>query len=149
MENEQIKINIVSVKLIKEERNLYWKITQPLDVVNLIKELIAEKDREYLLVICLNVRNEINNISTVSVGSLSSSIVHPREVFKTAILSNSCSIILSHNHPGGSIIPSSEDKNVSIRIKEAGKILGIDLLDHIIVGFDNPEYYSFKEHDMI
>ncbi len=149
MEDEQIKINIVSVKLFKEERNLYWKITQPLDVVNLIKELIGDKDREYLLVICLNVRNEINNISTVSVGSLSSSIVHPREVFKTAILSNSCSIILSHNHPGGSISPSSEDKNVSIRIKEAGKILGIDLLDHIIVGFDNPEYYSFKEHNMI
>lgn len=149
MEDEQIKINIVSVKLVKEERSLYYKITKPLDVVETIKQLIGDKDREYLLVICLNVKNEINNISTVSVGSLNCSIVHPREVFKTAILSNSCSIILTHNHPGGSINPSNEDKNVTLRIKEAGKILGINLLDHIIIAFDNPNYYSFKEHEII
>lgn len=149
MKDEQIKINIVSVKLVKEEKSLYCKITKPLDVVKVIKQLIGDEDREYLLVICLNVRNEINNISTVSIGSLNSSIVHPREVFKTAILSNSCSIILTHNHPGGSINPSNEDKNVTERIKEGGRILGIELLDHIIIGFDNPNYYSFKEQGII
>lgn len=144
----KIKINIVSTKLVQEEE-LFYKIKEPFEMVVLMRNLIGSKDREHLIVVSLNVKNEINNISTVSIGNLNSSIVHPREVFKTAILSNSCSIILAHNHPSGSVAPSNQDKYVTDLIKKAGEILGIELLDHIIVGFNNINYYSFKEHEEI
>lgn len=96
-----------------------------------------------LIVCCLNTKNEPTSISTVSVGSLNSSIVHPREVFKTAVMSNAASIIIAHNHPSGDITPSKEDKDITLRLKEAGDIIGIKLLDHIIIGDRN--YLSLKE----
>lgn len=148
MEKENIKIDFVSVKLVKERYDSP-RITEPDDVVAAIKEFIGDKDREYLILLCLNVKNEINTISTVSVGSLNSSIVHPREIFKVAILYNSASIILAHNHPSGDLTPSNEDSGITERIRKCGKILGIELLDHIIVGFGNRSFYSFKEHGYI
>lgn len=140
------RINIVSIKMVRESSVLYniRRISEPKDIVDLGKKFLDELDREELIVACLNAKNEINSVNVVSIGSLNNSIVHPREVFKTAILSNAASIVMMHNHPSGDVTPSKEDKEITLRIKESGTILGICLLDHIIIG--NDTYYSFKEH---
>ena len=148
--NKPLKtINIVSIKMIRESSILYniRKICEPRDIVDLGKKFLDELDSEELIVACLNAKNEVNSVNVVSVGSLSSSIVHPREVFKTAILSNAASIVMIHNHPSGDVTPSKEDKEITLRIKESGTILEICLLNQIIIGDD--KYYSFKEHDEI
>lgn len=140
------RINVVSIKMVRESSVLYniRRISEPKDIVDLGKKFLDELDREELIVACLNAKNEVNSINVVSIGSLNNSIVHPREVFKTAILSNAASIVMIHNHPSGDVTPSKEDKEITLRIKESGIILGIKLLDHIIIG--NDTYYSFKEH---
>ena len=143
------RINVVSIKMVRESSVLYniRRISKPKDIVDLGKKFLDELDREELIVACLNAKNEVNSVNVVSIGSLNNSIVHPREVFKTAILSNAASIVMIHNHPSGDVTPSKEDKEITLRIKESGTILGICLLDHIIIG--NDTYYSFKEHDEI
>ncbi|MGG7175888.1 JAB domain-containing protein [Clostridium neonatale] len=135
--------------MVRESSVLYKirRISEPRDIVDLGKKFLDELDREELIVACLNAKNEVNSINVVSIGSLNNSIVHPREVFKTAILSNAASIVMIHNHPSGDVTPNKEDKEITLRIKESGTILGICLLDHIIIG--NDTYYSFKEHDDI
>lgn len=92
---------------------------------------------------CLDTKNQPTNISTVHIGSLNATIVHPREVMKTAILSNSASIICCHPHPSGDPTPSPEDVEVTERLAEVGKIIGIELLDHIIMG--DSTFISLKE----
>lgn len=143
------RIDIVSLKMVKEKSILYGNrsISSVNDAVELLKGFFYEADREMLLVCCLNTKNEPNCINTVSIGTLTSSLVHPREVFKASIMSNSASIILAHNHPSGNSIPSEEDLKITRRIKEAGEILGIRLLDHIIIGDNN--YKSLKERGVI
>lgn len=140
------RISVVSIKMIRESSVLYniRRISEPKDIVDLGKKFLDELDREELIVACLNAKNEVNSVNVVSIGSLNNSIVHPREVFKTAILSNAASIVMIHNHTSGDVTPSKEDKEITLRIKESGTILGICLLDHIIIG--NDTYYSFKEH---
>lgn len=143
------KIDIVSVRLqLNGSLERREKISSPKEIAKIIKDFLEESDRESMVLACLDVKNQINNLSIISTGSLNSSIVHPREVFKAAILSNSASIIVAHNHPSGDIEPSKEDKNVTNRLQEAGKILGIELLDHIILGYDD-KYFSFKENWLI
>ena len=83
-------------------------------------------------------------MNIVSVGTINSALVNPREIFKSSILSNACAIIAVHNHPSGNIMPSREDVNITKRLKMSGAILGIDLLDHIIIGGTSGEMYSFK-----
>ena len=95
----------------------------------------------------LNTKNYLIGIETVSIGSLNSSIVHPRELFKTAIKKSAAAIILAHNHPSGDASPSQEDIEVTKRIKSGGNLLGIDVLDHIIIGENS--YYSFKEEKIL
>lgn len=143
------RINVVSIKMVKETSILYdiRKIQAPKDAVELGKRFLEDSDREQLLVCCLDAKNQPTAINVVSVGNLNNSIVHPREVFKSAILSNSASIILFHNHPSGDPTPSKEDTNITERVKECGNILGIKLIDHIIIG-DN-SYYSLKENGII
>lgn len=140
------RVNLVTVKLIKEGSILYEprRVSSPKNAFDLGKEFLIDSDREKMILVCLDNKNQPTSINTVSVGSLNSSIVHPREVFKVAILSNSASIIVYHNHPLGDATPSNEDINITERLKEAGKILGIELIDHIILG-SNDRYYSFKE----
>lgn len=142
-------IEIVKIKMVKERelRNEYKiKMNNPFNVYNILKDLLEEEDRENFLVLSLNTKNQINGINVVSTGTLNSSLVHPREVFKMAILNNSNKIILAHNHPSGDIEPSNEDKIITDRLKKCGKLLGIEVLDHIIVG---DYYYSFKENEII
>lgn len=112
------------------------------DAVKMAVKELKKNDRETVIVFNLNSAHMPININTVSVGSLDASIVHPREVFKSAILSNAESIILLHNHPSGSLQPSSEDLKITERLKKAGEILGIELLDHIIVGGGSGKCHS-------
>ena len=148
-ENHAKRVNLVSLKVIKESSVLYSnrRISTPIEAVNLLRNLLEDCDREKMLVCCLNTKNEPTNISVVSIGSLNSSIVHPREVFKTAIISNSASILIAHNHPSGNSTPSKEDINITERIKKSGEIIGIKMIDHIIIGENS--YTSLKEDGII
>ena len=144
------RVGIVSLKLIKEDSVLYETrtIRSPYDAYKLIKNFLIDSDREKFVVACLDTKNQPVNISVVSIGSVNSAIVHPREVFKVAMLSNASKIICFHNHPSGNLKCSKEDENITDRLKECGEILGIELVDHIIVG-DNDTYFSFKENCMM
>ena len=144
------RVGIVSLKLVKESSVLYEtrKIRSPYDAYKLIKNFLIDSDREKFVVACLDTKNQPVNISVVSIGSVNSAIVHPREVFKVAMLSNASKIICFHNHPSGNLKCSKEDENITNRLKECGEILGIELVDHIIVG-DNDKYFSFKENCMM
>lgn len=123
------------------------KITSPEDVALLVIDEMRFLAKEHFRVIFLNTKNYVIQIKDVSIGSLNSSIVHPREVFLEAIKLSSASIILCHNHPSGDTTPSQEDINITKRLIEAGKIIGIEVLDHIIIGDVN--YLSFKEKNII
>jgi len=121
-------------------------ISSPADVDRLLRGRIANLDRENFIVLLLNAKNEVIETSTISVGTLSCSLVHPREVFKPAIRASAASIILAHNHPSGKVEPSREDREVTARLAESAEILGIEVLDHVIVGDD---YFSMKEHGVL
>ncbi|MDD3040434.1 RadC family protein [Bacteroides sp.] len=136
----------ISWRCIRESAEKYGtSINSPERIVELLnKELdMANLDREYFVAIYLDRKGYINAYEIVSIGGLHSSIVHPREVFKPAILTSSASIILAHNHPTGDPTPSQEDRDVTNRLREAGKIMGITVLDHIIIGVGR--YISFQE----
>jgi len=110
-------------------------------------ESLLKSDREKFICMHLNVKNQIISFEIVSTGSLTSSIVHPREVYKGAILSNSASVIFMHNHPSGDPEPSIDDIEITKRLEKAGEILGINVLDHIIVA--QKGFYSFRQHNLI
>ncbi|WP_228417038.1 RadC family protein [Terrisporobacter hibernicus] len=140
------RVDIVSIKMIKESSIKYEnrKINNPWDGFKLLRDMLEDCDRENMVVVCLNTKNEPINISVVSVGTLNSSLVHPREIFKTAILSNSNKILIAHNHPSGKVDPSNEDNKITKRLKESGELLGIEVLDHLIIG--DGLYFSYKEN---
>ncbi|WP_270305449.1 RadC family protein [Terrisporobacter petrolearius] len=140
------RVDIVSIKMIKESSIKYEnrKINNPWDGFKLLRDMLEDCDRENMVVVCLNTKSEPINISVVSVGTLNSSLVHPREIFKTAILSNSNKILIAHNHPSGKVDPSNEDDKITKRLKEAGELLGIEVLDHLIIG--DGLYFSYKEN---
>lgn len=141
------RVDIVSLKIVRERSFLYEnrRINNPSEAYNLVQNFLKDSDREKFLVLCLDTRKQPVSIQVVSVGSLSSTIVHPREVFKIAVLSNASSIICFHNHPTGNSKPSKEDEDMTLRLKESGEILGIPLVDHIVIG-SNDSFYSFKEN---
>lgn len=109
------------------------KISSPSDIAEIFIPLLRDEVKETFLVVCLNSANKIIRYEKISVGSLSSSIVHPREVFKVAIENNSANIILIHNHPSGNPEPSSEDISLTKKMVDAGKLLDIQVFDHIII----------------
>jgi len=129
----------------KKEDNI--RISCPNDIADLLMEEMRYLKKEYFKIAILDTKNQIITIENISIGNLNSSIVHPREVFNMAIKRSANSIILVHNHPSGDPTPSSEDINITNRLIEAGNILGIKVLDHIIIG-DN-KYISFKERNII
>ena len=141
------RVDIVSLKLVKESSVLYEtrKISNPYDSYRLAKNFLADSDREKFVVVCLDTKNQPVSIEVVSIGTVNSSMVHPREVFKAAVLSNASKIICFHNHPSGSTNFSKEDEVITERLQKCGEILGIELVDHIIVG-DDDKYFSFKEN---
>ena len=139
------RINIVSIKMVNVSSFLYQTctISSPKDAYEMIKDQLQDLDREQFIIACLNTKNEPTNISVVSVGTLNKAIVHPREVFKTAILSNAASIMAFHNHPSGETTQSQQDIQLTHRLVEAGELLGIKLLDHLIIG--DGTFTSLKE----
>ncbi|MDF2700734.1 MAG: repair protein RadC [Haloplasmataceae bacterium] len=144
------RISVVTLKLIREGSILYEsrKISSPETAAELGRKFIENSDREEFIICCLDTKNQPLSISVISIGSLNSAIVHPREVYKVAILSNASSIIAFHNHPSGDTEPSVEDINLTNRLTEAGKVIGIQLVDHIIIGSEG-RYYSFKEESLL
>lgn len=109
------------------------EIRGPDDVVAFIGPKLRLEQREHFIVLLLNARHEVKGKETISIGSLNASIVHPREVFKPAVLASAASIILVHNHPSGDSEPSEEDVAITRRLVEAGDLLGIGVLDHVII----------------
>ncbi|MBH0175756.1 DNA repair protein RadC [Fictibacillus sp. 23RED33] len=138
---------VVRIKqVIKEvEASEKFVIRSPQDAADVAAQFIGDDDREVFFVMCLNTKNQVVAVHRCHVGGLNASIVMPREVFKSAILNNSASIIVSHQHPSQDVTPSREDIEVTSRLVECGKILGIDVLDHLIIN-TKAKYYSLKEN---
>jgi DNA repair protein RadC len=121
-------------------------VSSPADVDRLLRGRIANLDRENFVAVLLNTKNEVIESPLISVGTLSSSLVHPREVFKPAVRASAASVVLAHNHPSGKVEPSREDREVTRRLVGAAEILGIEVLDHVIVG---DGHFSMKEHGVL
>ena len=132
-------------RIYKSDIKTKLKITSPEDVYNAFSSEMSFLKREEFRVILLNTKNSVISTELISIGSLNSSIVHPREVFNKAIKKNSASVILIHNHPSGNPSPSKEDLVITRRLMEAGDIIGIKVLDHIIIG--HGKFHSLKEND--
>ena len=136
---------IVRVRL-EKDRNLGSEpVNTQIKAVEFIIREFSGLDREVFLVLNLDAACRPININIVSVGTLSETMVHPREVFKASILSNAAKVICVHNHPSGSLTPSEQDISITNRLMECGKILGIEVEDHLIIGGQSGEYFSFQE----
>jgi len=130
-----------------EPESIDFDIKDPQSVVKAIRASIKDKAKEHFKLILLNPRNRIIGISTISIGTLNASLVHPREVFKDAITHSAASVVLPHNHPSGDPEPSEDDIKITKKLVESGKILGIEVIDHIIIGKNN--FCSYKERGLI
>ena len=140
------------LELVKEESHKYEVetiISCPKDVYEILTKVcrIQYNAEEVFILITLNTKNIVTGYFEVNRGTINTSLVHPREVFKRALLNNARYIMVAHNHPSGDPNPSKEDIQMTKRLKEAGDLLGINLLDHIIVGED--KYISFKEKGVL
>lgn len=144
-------IDIITVQMVKERRFLYGgnRLTTPEQAARAFVEILGNPDREYFVALLVDGKNRISGLHVVSEGTLNQSLVHPREVYKAAILANSAAIILAHNHPTGDVTPSKEDREITRRLKEAGDLLGIRVLDHIIVDTDSGASNSFVEMGLL
>jgi len=119
------------------------RVQGPADVARLLMPVLRDADREHFVAVLLSTKNHVLDVVTVSVGSLSASIVHPREVWKPAIQASAAAVIVAHNHPTGVASPSPEDIELTRRLAQCGELIGIRLLDHVIVG--DGTYESLKE----
>lgn len=148
MSNENKGLQVVKIRLVKEEI-LYDKdyVNSKTDAIAVMKKELSEYDREVFCILNLKTSGEVINMNIVSQGTLNSTVVSPREVFKSSILSNAAGIIALHNHPSGNPTPSREDYETTKRLKECGDLLDIPLIDHVIVAAGGEKSYSFKEHD--
>lgn len=126
-------------------------VNRPKDVASILQKWlsavdIVDRNKEHLIAIHLNVRNKIIRVEVVSIGIVNATLVHPREVYKRAVRQTASRIIVAHNHPSGDCTPSEEDTMITKQLEQAGDILGIALLDHII--FSRDGFYSMKDHDL-
>jgi len=119
-------------------------VSTPEDVVDLCAAQLRGLDREHFWSLSLNIKNRLLKMSEVSVGSLNASIVHPRELFKDAVKSSAASVVVVHNHPSGDATPSGADIQLTRRLVKAGDVLGIDVLDHVVIG-DGGEFSSLRD----
>jgi DNA repair protein RadC len=142
-------IPIVIIKQVRHSKAKYdCKLSRPDDVADLIFPLVRNIDREVFIVIGLDSSNTPNVINTVSIGTLNSTYVSLREVFKSLILSNCASFVCAHNHVSGSLIPSECDKEVTAKLRDAGNLLDIKLIDHLIIGHGKT-FFSFYKSNLI
>lgn len=131
--NTSSHLRVVTVELIPETMPLSGEVKGPEFAAELVRARIGKMDREHFIALHLSAKHRLQNYETVSVGTLTDTSVHPREVFKAALLSNAAAIICAHNHPSGDLTPSRQDFLVMQRLNEVGELLGIKLLDFLIV----------------
>ena len=144
------ELKVVSIRLVDEPPLLSKKaIKNPRDVIEVMGEHLQKYDRELFCILNLQTKGQVINMNLVSVGTINASLVIPREVFKSSILANASAIIGLHNHPSGNVKPSKEDMIVTRKLQKCGQLLGIELLDHIIVGGTNGKMLSFREEKML
>jgi len=148
-----INIKKFDIRIIKEKGGRYdldKKLTTPFSAVKVFVEVLEldKRTEELFAMITLDVKNQITGIFEVSKGGLHQSIVHPRNIFQRAILQNAAAVILAHNHPSTDTTASKEDIRITKKLMAAGEILGIEILDHLIIGDEN-KFSSMKERDLI
>ncbi|OME60885.1 DNA repair protein RadC [Paenibacillus odorifer] len=144
------RIQVLSLRMVREQTSILYpqrKINSPTDAADLFRQFIGDCDRESFCILTLDTKNQPTALHQVSCGTLNSSLVHPRETYKLAILSNAASIIACHNHPSGDPAPSPQDIELTERLRDAGSLMGIDLLDHIVLGHQN--HISMKERGLM
>ena len=147
---DETKLNVVRIKLIDDTPLFGNELIQSADdAIFLMQKELRNCDRETFCALHLNAKGKPLSMSVVSIGELNSTLVHPREVFKASILSNASAVIFMHNHPSGELTTSEEDKKATKRLEMAGQILGIPVVDHIIVGENKENYYSFHANDIL
>ena len=122
-----------------------FKISSPADAANFVRSILTDNSREHFVALYLNGQHQVAAYSIVSIGTANQAPVSPREVFQRAVLTGAISIVVAHNHPSESTVPSHEDRAVTTRLQEAGELLGIKVLDHVIV--TNSAFLSMKEYD--
>ena len=146
-ENE---VRVVNVRLVKEP-SLYSAdpITTPEDVLKVVAKDLATYDREVFAVLNMKANGQVINLNICSMGTLYASMISPREVFKSSILSNAASFICLHNHPSGNPTPSEEDIKTTKRLMDCGRMLDIRMLDHVIVAAESGQMYSFKAEGIL
>lgn len=135
MNKNNKSIDVYKCKLVKEDELKYKQVVSDSDeVVNILRDLgLPEESDERIIMLCLNSKGVIIGLHEISHGDLNTCPVHPREVFKRALINNAYGIILAHNHPSGDLTPSHEDINMTERLIAGGRLLGINVLDHVIV----------------
>lgn len=126
-------------------------LSAPEKVYNLAREILKreDQDKEHFYILLLDAKNKLKSVKHVSTGTLTSSLVHPREVYRPAIMAGSAGIIAFHNHPSGDPDPSKEDIEITERLEEVGDLIGIDLLDHVIISEQDNSYRSFQDLDLL
>lgn len=144
------KLDVVSVRLVKDasifsDREIHF----PEDAIHLVGNILCEMDREMVCVINVRTDGVPINCTFAGMGAVNYCMGHPRELLKASILSNASTMILVHNHPSGNLVPSKDDVRLTDRLQKVCELIGIPLVDHIIVGGDNRNYFSFKGKGMI
>lgn len=146
----KFKVDVVSVRLVKDAP-IYSEhpFNSPYEVVSVMGDIMCELDREVVCVI--NLKSDLTpiNVHFASMGALNEAMAHPRELFKASILSNAASMMLVHCHPSGNLLPSKADTMMTDRMNRLCELIGISLIDHVIVGGNNKEFFSFKEKGVI
>ncbi len=142
-------VQLVRLYAVKEKELPYGKkeLNDSAKVVELSRQILKNQDREYILAIAMDARTKPVAVEIVAIGTVNQAVIEPRDLFKHAIISNAAGVVMVHNHPSGNPSPSEEDYKITAKINDAGRLLGIPLLDHIIVGDDS--YFSFKENNKI
>jgi DNA repair protein RadC len=142
MTEQNLKIKELVVKY-KSTRENAFNVSSPGEVYKFLKKKIGDEPEEVFVALYLNTKNMVVAYRPLARGTINEAMIHPREVFKYALLANCASVIVAHNHPSGSVTPSREDISVTQRLLNAGKVIGIELLDHVIV--TDKSYESLKE----
>ena len=141
----QIRASFEINKRLRQEQQQKNTITNAQDVYEQCKETIGQQDKEHFMILHLDTKNKVLKEEIIAIGTLNGALIHPREVFRSAIKEGANSIILVHNHPSGDPTPSQEDKEVTKLLQKAGKILNIKVLDHVIIG--NKKWFSFESNN--
>lgn len=139
---------VFRVKLVRDGRIRPGAVQHPEDAARLASALLDGADREMFVLVLLATNHRVIGLSVVSVGTLSSTLVCPREVFKVALLANAAALVVAHNHPSGNLEPSAEDVRVTRQLVEAGRMMSIPVHDHLIVGFDGA-FTSLRERGLM